>query len=100
MIPQQRIKIAIGRVAIKSRTVGVELTKAERRLLDTPLTTILRDHRNLIRRMPRNLHHRAHHGANPYRLTREQLPDEIDVFAAEFALEAALEHELRLMESA
>lgn len=96
VIPQQRIKIAIGRVAIKSKQ-GVELTEAEQRLLDTPLWRVLNDHRNIVP-ISRKRHHRAHHGFE--RLTPDELPDEIDVFAADYALEWALDHELRLMEGA
>lgn len=96
VVKKQTIKQAISAVAIKAKRFE-QLTEAEQRLLDTPLNTILADHRNLVRKMPVNLHHRAHHGSRPYRLRRDQLPAEIDVFAAEYALEAALEHELRLM---
>lgn len=99
VIPQQRIKIAIGRVAIKSKRFDVELTEAERRLLDTPLTRILGDRRNIVR-ISRTRHHRAHNGVVPERLKREQLPRDIEDFAAEYALESALEHELRLIDGA
>jgi hypothetical protein len=97
VIPQQRIKIARSRVAIKIKTLGAsELTDAEHRLFTTPLQTILDDRRNQVR-LKRSLHHRAHHGANPYRLKPDQLPRGIEDFAAEYALEAALDHELRLL---
>ena len=95
IVPQQRIKIAIGRVAVKAKIHGEDaLTEAERRLLKTPLTTILRDPRNLVR-LSRTLHHRAHQGFE--RLDPDKLPDGVDDFAADYALEWALEHELRLM---
>lgn len=97
VIPQQRIKIAVGRVAIKSKTPGRELTDAEVNLLTTPLSTILRDRRNIVR-ISRKRHHRAHQGFE--RLTEKDLPEGIHDFAAEYALEPALEHELRLMREA
>lgn len=98
VIKQQTIKIAVGRVAIKAKQ-NRELTEAEDRLLSTPLTRILGDHRNLVR-LTRTLHHRAHNGVRPLRLTREQLPGGIKDFAAEYALESALDHELRLIDGA
>lgn len=98
VIPQQRIKIAIGNVALKAKMQGEDaLTDAERTLLVTPLTTILRDGRNIVR-LSRTLHHRAHGGFE--RLDPRKLPTGIEDFAAEYALEWALEHELRLMREA
>lgn len=73
------------------------MTEAQIRLLDTPLGTILDDRRNQVR-LKVNLHHRAHHGANPHRLKRSDLHPRIDEFAAEYALEAKLDHQLALME--
>lgn len=100
VIPQQRIKIARSAVAVKLKLHGLAaLSDGEWRLYDTPLSVILNDRRNIVR-LKNELHHRAHNGVTPYRLTRDQLPGEIDVFAAEYALEAALEHELRLIEGA
>lgn len=96
VIPQQRIKIARSQVAIKTKTVGAELTDAERRLLDTPLTTILRDRRNIVR-LSRERHHRAH---GFERLRENQLPRGIYDFAEEYALRPALEHELALIREA
>jgi hypothetical protein len=96
VIPQQRIAQRISAIAIK-RKQNRPLTDAEARLLDTPLSTILDDRRNQVR-LKVDLHHRAHHGANPYRLKRKQLPRGIHDFAEEFALEGALERELRLMD--
>jgi hypothetical protein len=95
VIPQQRIKIAVGRVAIKAKTRG-DLSDAERKLLDTPLTTILRDQRNIVR-LSRTRHHRAHNGFE--RLTRRELPRGIEEFADEYALTSALEHELTLIDN-
>jgi hypothetical protein len=93
VIPQQRIKQARSAVAIKRKRFE-ELTEAEVRLLDTPLNVILDDTRNIVR-ISRTLHHRAHNGFE--RLEPKDLPRGIDDFAAEYALEGALEHELRLM---
>lgn len=96
VIRQISIKQRVSRVAIKAKRFE-ELTDAEQRLLDTPLTTILRDRRNIVR-ISNVRHHRAHNGVKPQRLKREQLPRDIEDFAAEYALEAALEHELRLID--
>lgn len=97
VIPQQRIKIARGRVAIKLKTRGIPaLTDSERRLLDTPLHEILEDRRNIVR-LSRERHHRAHNGFE--RLTRRQLPAGIHDFVREYALEAALDHELQLIDN-
>lgn len=97
VIKQMTIKQRRSHMAIQ-RKLNRPMTDAERRLLDTALTTILNDQRNQVR-LKRTLHHRAHHGANPYRLKRSELPRNIDEFAAEYALEAALDHELRLIDS-
>lgn len=97
IIPQQRIKIAKSAVAVKLKVHGLSsLTDAEWHLCETPLGDILADRRNIVRLAPRR-HHRAQHGFE--RLRRDQLPDGIEDFAAEYALEAALEHELRLIEA-
>lgn len=93
VIPQQRIKQARSKVAIKQKRFE-ELTQAEDRLLNTPLTRILGDDRNRVR-LSRKRHHRAHNGFE--RLTERELPAGIHDFAAEYALEPALDHELRLM---
>lgn len=93
VIPQQRMKVARSCVAIKRKRFE-ELTEAEARLLDTPLSRILGDRRNIVR-ISRTLHHRAHNGFE--RLKPADLPDGIYEFAEEYALEPALEHELRLM---
>lgn len=96
VIPQQRIKIARSRVAIKVKTLGAsELSDAEVRLYKTPLSTILGDRRNIVR-LKRARHHRAHNGFE--RLTRNDLPGQLDEFASWYALEAALDHELRLID--
>jgi len=94
IVPRQRIKQARSRMAIQ-RKLNRPMTPAEVRLLDTPLGRILDDRRNIIR-LSRTRHHRAHGGFE--RLRRDQLPREIEDFAADFALEAALEHELRLID--
>lgn len=96
VIPQQRIKIEVGKVALKEKRFEL-LTEPERRLLNTPLSTILDDRRNIVR-ISRTLHHRAHNGFE--RLRRDQLPRLIDDFAGDYALESALEHELRLIDEA
>lgn len=98
VIPQGRIKDRVSAIAIK-RKQNRPLTEAEERLLDTPLSVILADRRNQVR-LQRKLHHRAHHGANPYRLKPEQLPRGIHDFAEHFALEGALDRELRLIREA
>lgn len=98
VIQQQRIKIAIGRAAVKRKLHGEDsLSGGERRLLATPLTTILRDERNIVR-ISRTLHHRAHNGFE--RLDPDKLPRGIEDFAADYGLEWALDHELRLMREA
>lgn len=95
VIPQVRLKIARGQVAVKRKLHGDDaLTPAERRLLDTPLQRILDDRRNIVR-ISRTLHHRAHNGFE--RLDPDKLPEGIHDFAAEYALEWALDHELALM---
>jgi hypothetical protein len=95
VIPQQRIKIARSAVAVKVKTRGLSaLTFAEWKLYDTPLSVILSDRRNIVT-LSRRLHHRAHNGFE--RLRENQLPTGIHDFAAEYGLEAALDHELRLM---
>jgi hypothetical protein len=96
VIPKQRVKIAVGRAAIKDKQ-GQELSDGERRLLDTPLTTILRDPRNIVH-LSRTRHHRAHGGFE--RLKPEELPRGIEEFADDYGLRWALEHELRLMDAA
>lgn len=95
VIQQQRIKIAVSQVAIKKK-LGRTLTDAEERLLDTPLAWILGDRRNIVK-LTQALHHRAHHGSKPHRLREKDLPAGIYDFAAYYALEWALEHELHLM---
>lgn len=95
VIPQQRLKIARSAIAIK-RQQNRKLTRAEKRLLDTPLSQILGDRRNIVR-LQNNLHHRAHNGATPFRLKEKQLPRGIHDFAEHFALEGALDRELRLI---
>lgn len=92
-IPQQRIKQRRSHLATMDK-IGRELTEAERRLLDTPLHVVLNDRRNIVR-LSRARHHRAHHFE---RLTRQDLPAGIEDFAVEYALEAALDHELRLID--
>lgn len=92
VIPKQRIKIAVGRVAIKSKQ-NQPLTAGERKLLDTPRSTVLGDRRNQVT-LSRARHHRAHAFE---RLREDQLPRLIDEFAADYGLEAALERELRLI---
>ena len=94
VIQQQRIKIAVGRAAIKDKQ-NQPLSDGERRLLETPLSTILRDRRNIVRLPSQARHHRAHSGHE--RLTEGDLPRLIDEFAADYALEWALEHELQLI---
>ena len=96
MVPKQRIEIARANVAVKLK-LGYPVTDAEQRLLDTPLTEILRDRRNIVR-IRRRLHHRAHNGFE--RLAPGQLPIGIRCFAEEYALEWALDHELALIEGA
>lgn len=95
IVRQQTIKIAVGRAAIKAKQ-NQPLTDGERRLLDTPLSTILRDRRNIVR-LSRARHHRAH---GFERLREDQLPRLIDEFAADYGLEWALERELRLIREA
>lgn len=95
LIHQQTICIARSKVAIKQKRFE-ELTAAEDRLLNTPLTTILRDRRNIVN-LKRNLHHRAHNGCRPFRLKEKDLPAGIHDFASDYSLEAALDRELRLM---
>lgn len=100
VIPQQRIKQRRSHVAIKMKTLGAtELTDAEARLLSTPLSQVLNDRRN-IARISNTLHHRAHAGAKPYRIPEDKLPRGIHDFAAHFALEGALDRELRLIREA
>jgi hypothetical protein len=96
VIPQQRIKQRISALAIKERRFE-ELTAAEKRLLHTPLSQVLNDRRNIVR-VQRDRHHRAHQGIE--RLKPSELPRGIHDFAEHFALEGALEHELRLIEEA
>lgn len=98
IVPRQRIAQRVSALAIK-RKQNQPLTEAEERLLDTPLSVILDDRRNQVR-LRRKLHHRAHHGANPYRLKPEQLPRGLHDFAEEYALEGALDRELRLIREA
>jgi hypothetical protein len=93
VIPKQRIKIRRSAVAIKDKR-HERLSPGERRLLVTPLTRILADRRNIVR-ISRKLHHRAHQGFE--RLTAAQLPAGLQDFAADYGLEAALDHELRLL---
>lgn len=93
VIPQQRIKVARSALAIRQRRFE-HLTAAERRLLETPLSTILDDQRNIVR-LSRKMHHRAHNGFD--RLKPDQLPRGIHDFAEEYALTSALDRELRLM---
>jgi hypothetical protein len=97
VIPQIRIAQRVSALAIKAKQ-NRELTAAEQHLLDTPLSAVLDDRRNQVR-LKRNLHHRAHHGANPYRLKRKDLPRGIHDFAEEYALEGALDRELRLIDA-
>lgn len=99
VIRQQTIKQAVSAAAAKQKIVGKTLTAGERRLLETPLTTVLRDSRNLIRKVPVERHHRAHQGGNPERFKRSDLHSRIDEFAADYGLEWALDHELRLIDN-
>lgn len=98
VIARQRIAQARSKVAIKAKRFE-ELTEAEDRLLNTPLTRILTDRRNQVR-LTRALHHRAHHGSNPHRLKEKDLPAGIHDFAADYGLEWALDRELALMNAA
>lgn len=95
VIQQQTIKQAISKVAIKEKRFE-ELTAAEERLLNTPLSHILGDHRNIVR-LKRSLHHRAHNGCRPFRLAEKDLPAGIHDFATDYGLEWALDRELKLM---
>ena len=95
ILSQQTIKQRVSQVAIKDK-LNRPLTEAERHLLDTPLSVVLDDRRNQVR-IKRTLHHRAHHGANPYRLKRSQLPRGLDDFACEYALEGALDRAMQLV---
>lgn len=100
VIAKQRIAQRVSEVAVKLKLYGPgSLTEAEARLLETPLQTVLDDRRNQVR-LKVNLHHRAHHGANPYRLKPNQLPSRIDEFASDYALEGALERQLTLIREA
>lgn len=97
IIPQQRIKNARSAMRVKKKIHGeASLTDAEKRLIYTSESLILRDRRN-IRQLTPGRHHRAHHGSRPHRLKREQLPEGIADFAREYALEWALIHELELL---
>jgi hypothetical protein len=96
VIPQQRIKIARSAARVKLRHFGRKLSDAEYRLISTPLERILADRRNIVL-AETGIHHRLHHGARPLRVRR--LPRGIEDFAREYALESALEHELRLLEA-
>lgn len=97
VIQKGRIKDRVGEVAVKQKLYGAgSLTDAERRLLETPLSRILDDRRNQVV-LSNNLHHRAHAGAKPYRIPEDKLPRGIHDFAEEYALEGALERELRLI---
>lgn len=98
VIPQQRIAQRVSALAIK-RKQNQKLTRAEKRLLDTPLSQVLNDRRN-IARISNELHHRAHNGVRAYRIPEDKLPRGIHDFAEHFALEGALERELRLIRNA
>jgi hypothetical protein len=98
IIPQQRIKNARSATRVKRKIYGeASLSEAEERLIHTSERQILNDRRN-IRRLTPGRHTRAHHGARPYRITLERLPEGIADFAREYALESALIHELDLAE--
>jgi hypothetical protein len=94
VIPRARIKARRRHVSILNRRPNCELTEPQRRLLTTAITRILKDVRNLIRLCDHH-HHQVHHFG--LRLTAAILPTGLSQFAAEFDLEAALDHELRLM---
>lgn len=95
-IEKQTIKQRRSAMAIK-RKQNLPMTAAENRLLDIPLTTILDDRRNQVR-LANALHHRAHSGVTAYRPKREDLHAGIYDFAAEFALEGALDRKLALID--
>jgi hypothetical protein len=93
VIPRQRIEIARSMAAVKEK-LGGELSDGERRLLETSITTLFADRRNIVR-IGRRRHHRAHNGFERMKLW--ELPAQIDEFAADYGLEWALAHELRLI---
>jgi hypothetical protein len=99
VIRQQTIKQAVSAAAVKDRTVGKDLSDGERNLLETPLSTVLNDRRNIVRIKSVERHHRAHQGSEPERLSRDELPRLIDEFAADYGLEWALERELELIDN-
>ena len=99
IIKQQTLKQAVSKAAVKQKIVGKELTPGEKRLLETPLSTVLADTRNIVRIPQVERHHRAHQGSEPERLKRDELPRLIDEFAADYGLEAELEHELALIDN-
>lgn len=98
VIRQQRIKILVGRAALK-RKQNRPLSDGEHKLLTTPLSIVLGDKRNQVQIKSVDRHHRAHQGSKPERLQREELPRLIDEFAADYGLEAELERELALIDN-
>lgn len=93
IIPRQRIRTRLSDVRIKAKRFEV-LTEGEERLLNTPLSCVYADSRNLVRLTKRE-HERHHTGT--LRLDPSKLPLELWDFAAEYALENALKHELGLL---
>lgn len=94
VVKEQRIIRRLRTLRNRDRTPNAApLTEAERHAIDVPLKRILRDRRNLVLLCDHH-HHQVHHFG--LRVTLAHVP-RISEFAREFALEAALDHELRLM---
>lgn len=92
ILRQQTVKQAVSAAAVKVK-IGKPISAGEQRLLDTPLTVVLNDPRNIVK-LSRAAHHRAHHAE---RLRENQLPRGIYDFASDYGLEAALDRELALI---
>ena len=88
-VSKRSIRARRSHVALKAKRFE-ELSEAEHRLLFTPLSRILADERNLVTLTPIR-HHRVTHGFE--KLSLDDVP-QIREFAAEYALEPALERKL------
>lgn len=97
VVERATIKLERSKVRIW-RKQGRRLTTAQGRLIDTDLSTIFDDRRNLVR-LPKVSHDSAHSASTRrYRIRREQLHPQLDEFAAEYALEHQLEKKLRAID--